>query len=103
MTMRKILIAVGVLVIALAFGTAYAAEKNMDGGLYNGVTAFVANPAPTMVETPEVALENGITVFTPEIKSAKAEEYGSSGSAAGGMATEERDKVLYNGITDFNH
>ncbi len=97
--MKKLLIVIGVVVVALAFGTAYAADR--DWGLYNGVTVFIGNPEPTKLEAPELALENGVTIFEPVISTAKAEEYG-MGSAAGGMGAEDFHIDLYNGVTVFN-
>ena len=97
--MKKILIVLSAAAIALTFGTVYAAEKDMGWGLDNGVTVFISNPAPTKVEGSELALENGITVFDTGISSARADEYDSSGSAAGGMAAEEHP---YNGVTVFD-
>lgn len=99
--MKRFLIVVSAIAVVLAFGTVYAAEKDMGGELYNGVTVFLSSPAPTRVAGPDIALWNGITVFDKGISSAKAEEYGTSGSAAGGMAAEE-SHPLYNGVTVFN-
>ncbi len=96
--MKKLLILIGALVLVLAVGSAYAAEKELTWGLSNGVTVFEPYAAPTYIAGPEVALENGVTVFEPIISSARAEYGDASGSAAGGMAAEE----LYNGITVFN-
>lgn len=95
--MKKMLILIGAVVLVLAVGTAFAAEKEMSWGLSNGVTVFETFPAPTKVAGPDLALANGATIFEPII-SASAEEYGYHGSAAGGMAAED----LSNGVTVFN-
>ncbi len=103
--MKKILITITAFALVLAFGTAFgkvfAAERTADWGLSNGVTVFIGNPEPTKIEGPEMALDNDVTVFLPELKSASSEEYGSGGSAAGGMAMEE-SHPLYNGVTVFD-
>ncbi len=97
--MKKFLILISAVVLVLVFSSAFAAEKEMSWGLSNGVTVFESYPAPTKVAGPELAVENGITIFEPIVSTAKAEEYGATGTAAGGMAPE---RVLYNGITVFN-
>ncbi len=95
--MKTLLISVAAIALVLAFGTVYAAEKEMGWDLSNGVTVFESNPAPSTVEGSALALENGITIFDTGISIAKAEEHGATGSAAGGMAAEEP----YNGVTVF--
>ncbi len=96
--MKTLLISLAAVALVLAFGTVYAAEKEMGWDLSNGVTVFESHPAPSTVgEGSALALENGITIFDTGIGIAKAEEYGTSGSAAGGMASEEP----YNGVTVF--
>ncbi len=95
--MKRLLVLIGVVVLVLAFGTAYAAEKELTWGLSNGVTVFESYPAPSYIAGPELAVENGITIFEPVISTAKAEYGDASGSAAGGMAADN----LYNGVTVF--
>ncbi len=100
--MKKLLIIVGAVVLALSFGTAFAADKEMSPGLYNGVTAFEPERLAARVAGPEMALENGITIFDTGISVARADEYGASGSAAGGMRAEDSHIDPWNGVTVFN-
>ncbi len=99
--MKTLLIAVGAVVMVLAFGTAYAADKDMGWGLSNGVTVFLSSPEPTRDAGPDMAVENGITIFDTGIRFARADEYASS-SAAGGLAGEDSHIDLYNGVTVFH-
>ena len=94
--MKKLFVVIGAVMLALAVGVAYAADR--DWGLSNGVTVFEANPEPTIVEGPGLALENGITVIEPVISTARVLDYSESGSATGGMAEEK----LSNGVTVFD-
>ncbi len=94
--MKKILIVLGVLVIALTLGTAYAGSKDMSAGEYNGVTAFEKVPIASHDLSPGLTLENGITAF--EVLPMKAWE---EGVAAGGGRTMEPTREFQNGITYF--
>ncbi|HYA87183.1 MAG TPA: hypothetical protein VEI57_08990 [Nitrospirota bacterium] len=94
--MKKILILLGVLVIALTVGTAYAGSKDMiAAGEYNGVTAFEKVPVASHDAGPGLTLENGITAF--DIRPVEWTE----GAAAGGLRSMEPSKELRNGITVF--
>jgi hypothetical protein len=93
--MKKILILVSVLVIALTFGTAYAGSKDMSAGEYNGITSFDKVPVASHDVGMGLALENGITAF--DVRPAEYAE----GSAAGGLRSTEPSKELRNGITVF--
>jgi hypothetical protein len=95
--MKRLLIVISALVLVLTFGSAFAGDKDMGAILDNGITVFEHNPAPTVVAGMDKPLENGITLF--DIGVAKADEYGASGSAAGGPSAEDRD--LWNGVTVF--
>jgi hypothetical protein len=94
--MKKILILVGILVIALAVGTAYASTEKVSAGEYNGITAFYYVPAPSHDLSPGLSLENGITAF--EVVPREAWE----GAAAGGLRIMEPAMELHNGITTFD-
>ena len=89
--MKKTLILLSVLVVALTFGTAYA----MSAGEYNGITAFEKVAVPSHDLGQGLTLENGITAFDNHI--AVYEE----GSAAGGLRSTEPSRELRNGITVF--
>jgi hypothetical protein len=93
--MKRILILLSVLVVALTFGIAYAADKDMSAGEYNGITAFAEVPVASHDVGPGLALENGITAF--DMRPAEWTE----GSAAGGLRTEPTME-LENGITIFD-
>ena len=93
--MKKILILLGVLVIALTLGTAYAGSKDMSAGEYNGITAFDKVPVASHDVGPGLALGNGITAF--DIRPAEWTE----GAAAGGLRSTEPSMELRNGITVF--
>jgi len=94
--MKKILIVLGVLVIALTLGTAYAASKDMSAGEYNGITAFEKVPVASHDVGLGLTLENGITAF--DIRPVEWAE----GAAAGGLRSSmEPSKELRNGITVF--
>ena len=97
--MKKLLMIIGMVGLTLAFGTAFAADK--DWVLSNGITVFQSSPEHASVAGPEMALDNGITIFDTGIASAKADEHSASGSAAGGMGSEEKPVELYNGVTVF--
>ncbi|HYA86458.1 MAG TPA: hypothetical protein VEI57_05260 [Nitrospirota bacterium] len=94
--MKKILIVLGVLVIALTVGIAYAGTEGMRAGEYNGVTAFERVPIASHDLSSGLYLENGITAFEP--LPAQAWE----GAAAGGLRTMEPTMKLQNGITYFD-
>ncbi len=96
--MKRILILLSVVVIALTFGSAYAAEKDMSAGDYNGITAFEAVPLPSHDLGAGLSLENGITAFD-----VRPVEYSEEGSAAGGMSTTTMEPSIefQNGITVF--
>jgi len=93
----KILILLGVLVIALTLGTAYAGSKDMSAGEYNGITVFEEVPIASHDFAPGLALANGITAFDVRI-----EVPGAEGSAAGGLRTMEPSTELRNGVTIFD-
>ncbi|HXY62548.1 MAG TPA: hypothetical protein VEJ22_06410 [Nitrospirota bacterium] len=95
--MKKILILLGVLAVALTFGTAYAESSYMSAGEYNGITAFEGVPDASHDVGPGLALENGITAFDilPAVDV-------SEGAAAGGLRLEEPGMELWNGITVFD-
>ena len=110
--MKKLLIVLGILVIALTVGYAYAAEKSMDMSVQNGVTIYKATFEGPLaweygtaepvagVTKPCLALENGVTIFGEVCAGPLAYEYG-TGSAAGGVSPEELRMEFHNGITDF--
>jgi hypothetical protein len=93
--MKKILILLVVLVVALTLGTAYADSKDMSAE--NGITVFEAVPAASHDLGPGLTLENGITAF--EIVPV---EYGAEGAAAGGLRAMEPSMELRNSITVFD-
>ena len=93
----KILILLGILVLALTLGTAYAGSRDMSAGEYNGITAFEEVPSASHDFAPGLALANGITAFDLRI-----EVPGIEGSAAGGLLTMEPSKELSNGVTIFD-
>ena len=93
--MKKTLILLSVLVIALAFGTAYA--KDMSAGEYNAITVFEKVPVPSHDLGPGLALGNAITAF--DIR--RVQYTGSEGSAAGGLRSNEPSMEWHNGITVF--
>jgi len=95
--MKKTLILLSVLMVALTFGTAYAADsKDMKAGeYYNGITVFEMVAAPSHDIGPGLALENGITAF--DVRPVEWSE----GSAAGGLSSTEPSRELRNGITVF--
>ena len=97
--MKKILILLGVLVVALTLGTAYAESKDMSAGVYNGVTEFTPIAVASYDIGPGLALDNGVTAFDfPKI------EYGAEGAAAGGLrstTTMKPSMELGNGVTVF--
>jgi len=95
--MKKILILLGVLVIALTLGTAYADSKDMSAGEWNGITAFEHVSASSHDLAPGLTLANGITSFDVRIV-----VYGAEGAAAGGMRTAEPSMEPQNGITYFS-
>ncbi len=95
--MKKILILLGVMVIVLAVGTAYADSTDMRAGVYNGITAFEKVPLPSHDVSLGLALGNGITAFDVRIEVPAAE-----GEAAGGLRTMEPSMKLDNGITYFS-
>ena len=95
--MKKILIILGVLVIALTLGTAYAGSKDMSAGEYNGITAFAEVPVASHDLGPGLALENGITAFDM-----RPVEYWVEGAAAGGLRATEPTMEVSNGITIFD-
>ena len=95
--MKKILILLSVVVIALTLGTAYADSKDMSAGEFNGITAFEAVPAASHDLGPGLTLGNGITAF--EVVPV---EYRAEGAAAGGLGTMEPSMELRNGITVFD-
>ena len=95
--MKKILILLGVVVIALTLGTAYAANKDMSAGEYNGITAFEHVPVASHDVSPGLPLENGITAFDVRI-----EVSGAEGAAAGGLRTMAPAMEPQNGITYFS-
>jgi hypothetical protein len=96
--MKKLLLLLGVLVIALTFGSAYAGSKDMSAGEYNGITVF----EPVSAQSHDIylgsgpVLANGITVFDSRPAESWAE-----GSAAGGLRDTEPSMELRNGITVF--
>jgi hypothetical protein len=94
--MKKILIILGVLVIALTVGVAYADNMDMSAGEYNGITVFEKVPIVTHDLSPGLTAENGITAF--EVRPAETSE----GAAAGGLRTMEPSMELQNGITYFS-
>jgi hypothetical protein len=96
--MKKILILLGVLVVALTLGTAYADSKDMSAGVYNGITEFAPIPVASHDLGSGLVLANGVTAFDfPKI------EYGAEGAAAGGLRTTmEPSMELRNGITVFD-
>jgi hypothetical protein len=89
--MKKVLIIMSVLVIALTFGTAYA----MSAGEYNGITAFEKVVPPSHDLASGLTLGNGITAF--DIQPLVYAE----GSAAGGLRLMEPSREWKNGITVF--
>jgi hypothetical protein len=93
--MKRILILLSVLVIAFTFGTAYAGNKDIKAGEYNGITAFDKVPIASHDVGLGLALGNGITAF--DIRPAEWTE----GAAAGGLRSTEPNRELYNGITVF--
>lgn len=99
--MKRTLILLTVLAVAVTVGTAYADEmgSKMSAGEYNGITAFGPVPAPSHEVGPGLTLGNGITAFeVPQIEYAIEGE----GAAAGGFReTETSSKVWENGITFF--
>ena len=97
--MKKILILLGVLVIALTLGTAYADNKDMSAGEYNGITAFEQAPVASHDFATGLALGNGITAFDVRIEIPGAE---AEGSAAGGLRSMEPSTEPSNGITIFD-
>jgi hypothetical protein len=92
--MKKTLIILSVLVIALAYGTAYA---DMSAGTYNAITVFDKVLVPSHDLGSGLALGNGITAF--DIRPVKYSE--SEGAAAGGLRTTEPGMKWHNGITVF--
>jgi len=92
--MKKILILLSVLVVALTLGVAYAGDKDMS---YNGITAFAEVPTVSHDIGPGLTLENGITAF--EVLPV---EYWAEGAAAGGLRAMEPSMKLENGITIFD-
>jgi hypothetical protein len=95
--MKKILILLSVMAIALTFGSAYAGDKDMRAGEYNGITAFSVIPVVSHDLGPGLALGNGITAFDKS-----SVEYSAEGSAAGGLSAKEPSMELRNGITIFD-
>ncbi len=93
--MKKTLILLSVLVIALTFGTAYA--KDMSAGEYNAITVFDKVPVPSHDLGSGLALGNEITAF--DIRPVKYTE--NEGSAAGGLRSTEPSMEWGNGITVF--
>lgn len=93
--MKKTLIILGVLVIALTLGTAYADSKDMCAGVCNGITAFDKVPVASHDVGAGLTLENGITAF--DIRPVEWAE----GAAAGGLSSTEPHRELRNGITVF--
>ena len=93
--MKKTLIILGVLVIALAFGTAYADSKDMCAGVCNGITVVDKLPVTSHDLGAGLTLENGITAF--DIRPVEWAE----GAAAGGLRSTEPHMELRNGITVF--
>jgi hypothetical protein len=89
--MKKILIIMSVLVIALTFGSAYA----MSAGEYNGITAFEKVPVPSHDISLGLVLGNGITAFDNHIVTY------AEGSSAGGLRSMEPRREWKNGITVF--
>ncbi len=96
--MKKLLLLLSVLVIALTFGSAYAGSKDMSAGAYNGITVF--EPAPAVAHGVDLGsgpiLANGITVFESRPAESKA-----AGSAAGSLRETKPSMELRNGITVF--
>jgi len=95
----KILILLGILVLALTLGTAYAGSRDMSAGEYNGITAFEEVPSASHDFAPGLALANGITAFDLRIEVLAP---GAESSAAGGLSTMEPSKELSNGVTIFD-
>jgi hypothetical protein len=95
--MKKILILLSVMAIALTFGSAYAGGKDMRAGEYNGITAFESVPVALHDVGPGLVLGNGITAFDIRPAASYAE-----GSAAGGLSAKEPSMELRNGITIFD-
>jgi hypothetical protein len=93
--MKKLLIVLSVLVIALTFGTAYAGSKDMSAGEYNGITAFDKVPVASHDVGAGLTLENGITAF--DVRSVPWAE----GAAAGGLSSTKPSMEPQNGITVF--
>jgi len=93
--MKKTLILLSVLMVALAFGTAYADSKDMKAGEYNGIMVYEMVTAPSHDVGSGLALENGITAF--DVRPVAWSE----GSAAGGLSSTELSRELRNGITVF--
>lgn len=91
--MKRILILLSVLVVALTVGVAYAGDNDMS---YNGITAFAEVPTASHDIGPGLVLENGITAF--EVLPV---EYWAEGAAAGGLRAEPSMEVE-NGITIFD-
>ncbi len=106
--MKKTIILATTLVIALVFGSAFAADSKAapeSKRLYNGITFFDTGPetstrteaAVTAETVPEKKPFNGITYF--DLGQPKSS---SKGYAAGGPGAQEKpDKKPYNGITVF--
>jgi hypothetical protein len=95
--MKRILILLAVLVVALTLGTAYAGSKDMSAGEYNGITAFEPVQAPSYDVGPGLALGNAITAFDVPTAESWAE-----GAGAGGLRAIEPSMELHNGITVFD-
>ena len=93
--MKKTLIILGVLVIALTLGTAYADSKDMCASVCNGITAVDKAPVASHDASAGLTLANGITAF--DIRPAEWAE----GAAAGGLRSTEHSLELRNGITVF--
>ena len=94
--MKKLILLLSVLVIALTFGSAYAGSKDMSAGEYNGITVFEAVSVASHDAEPGLILGNGITVFDDRMA-----EYRAEGSAAGSLRETEPSMELRNGITVF--
>jgi hypothetical protein len=95
--MKKSLLILSVLVIALAVGTAYAGSNDMIAGDYNAITVFDRAPLPSHDLGAGLILGNGVTAF--DIRAVKYNE--SEGVAAGGLRSTEPSMEWQNGITVF--
>jgi hypothetical protein len=92
--MKKTLIILSVLVIALTFGTAYA--KDMSAGEYNAITVFDKVLPASHDLGSGLALGNGITAFD-----IRPVAWAVEGKAAGGLRSTEPSMKYENGITVF--